>query len=47
MDKMENELSAAMKRKIHKLKLRFYNIDATTLARELGLGPRINMIMQV
>uniref|UniRef100_A0A6A7FYI8 pyruvate dehydrogenase (NADP(+)) n=3 Tax=Hirondellea gigas TaxID=1518452 RepID=A0A6A7FYI8_9CRUS len=46
MDKMERELPAAMKRKIHSLGLKFYNIDATTLARDLGLGPRINMIMQ-
>ncbi|SBV98305.1 Pyruvate-flavodoxin oxidoreductase [uncultured delta proteobacterium] len=43
---MERELPAAMKRVIAKKKLKFYNIDAVKLAQELGLGGRINMIMQ-
>ena len=43
---LEQELPAAMKRTIARKKLRFYTIDAEKLAAELGLGGRINMIMQ-
>ena len=43
---METELPASMKRAIAKQKLRFYNIDAIKLAREVGMGGRINTIMQ-
>ncbi len=43
---MEKHLPAAMKRKIARKKLKFYNIDAVKLAQEVGLGGRINMIMQ-
>eukprot|EP00479_Gromia_sphaerica_P005868 TRINITY_DN16983_c0_g1_i1.p1 TRINITY_DN16983_c0_g1~~TRINITY_DN16983_c0_g1_i1.p1 ORF type:complete len:110 (+),score=19.01 TRINITY_DN16983_c0_g1_i1:137-466(+) len=43
---MEHELPAAKKRMIAEKNLDFYNIDATGQALELGLGPRINMIMQ-
>ncbi|KAF4530373.1 hypothetical protein B566_EDAN018517 [Ephemera danica] len=43
---MENELPAAMRRTIALKKLRFYNVDAVKLATEVGLGGRINMIMQ-
>lgn len=46
MATMEKKLPAVYKRGIAKKKLRFYNIDATALARELGLGKRINSIMQ-
>jgi pyruvate-ferredoxin/flavodoxin oxidoreductase len=35
-----------MKRAIAQKKLNFYNIDAVKIAGELGLGARINMIMQ-
>jgi pyruvate-ferredoxin/flavodoxin oxidoreductase len=35
-----------MKRTIAQKKLNFYNIDAVKIAAELGLGARINMIMQ-
>ncbi|MCP4668334.1 MAG: pyruvate:ferredoxin (flavodoxin) oxidoreductase, partial [Deltaproteobacteria bacterium] len=35
-----------MKRTIARKKLNFYNIDALKIAKELGLGARINMIMQ-
>ncbi|MHB1314027.1 MAG: pyruvate:ferredoxin (flavodoxin) oxidoreductase [Christensenellales bacterium] len=43
---METELPAQMKRQIAKKKLKFYNIDAVKLATEIGLGGRINMVMQ-
>jgi len=43
---MEKELPASLKRAIATKKLRFYNIDAIKLARETGMGGRINTIMQ-
>ncbi len=43
---LEKELPAAMKRTIARKKLQFYTIDAEKLAADLGLGGRINMIMQ-
>ncbi len=43
---METRLPAAMRRKIAQKKLKFYNIDAVKIAGEVGLGGRINMIMQ-
>ena len=43
---MEKELPAFMKRQIAQKKLKFYNIDAVKLAMEIGLGGRINMVMQ-
>jgi pyruvate-ferredoxin/flavodoxin oxidoreductase len=46
LEDMEKELPAAMKRAIAKNKLRFYNIDAIKLAKEVGMGGRINTIMQ-
>ncbi|WP_258360707.1 pyruvate:ferredoxin (flavodoxin) oxidoreductase [Moorella sulfitireducens (nom. illeg.)] len=46
-DDMETRLPAAMKRAIASKKLRFFNIDAVKVAQEVGLGGRINVIMQV
>jgi len=46
MEKMERRLPAAMKQTIANKKLKFYNIDAVKIAGEVGLGGRINMIMQ-
>ena len=46
VEEMENELPASMKRAIAKKKLRFYNLDGIKLAREVGMGGRINTIMQ-
>ncbi|MFH2012103.1 MAG: pyruvate:ferredoxin (flavodoxin) oxidoreductase [Pseudomonadota bacterium] len=46
LEEMENELPHHMKRTIAQKKLNFYNIDAVKIASELGLGARINMIMQ-
>ena len=43
---LEKELPAAMRRTIAKKKLKFYNVDAVKLAAEVGLGGRINMVMQ-
>lgn len=39
-------LPAAMKRYLAKNEIEFYTIDATSIAEEIGLGNRINMIMQ-
>ena len=46
LEDMERELPASMKNQIAKKKVRFYNIDAVKLAREVGMGGRINTIMQ-
>ncbi|MBW2094398.1 MAG: pyruvate:ferredoxin (flavodoxin) oxidoreductase [Deltaproteobacteria bacterium] len=46
LEDLEKELPAHMKRTIAQKKLDFYNIDAVKIAAELGLGGRINMIMQ-
>ena len=43
---MGSKLPDPMKRKIAQMKLKFYNIDAVEIAAQLGLGARINMIMQ-
>jgi pyruvate-ferredoxin/flavodoxin oxidoreductase len=43
---MEKELPAAMRRTIAKKNLKFYTIDAVKIATEVGLGNRINMVMQ-
>ena len=43
---MEEKLPAAMRRTIAQKKLRFYTIDAVALAGKVGLGGRINMVMQ-
>ncbi|MGD8369108.1 MAG: pyruvate:ferredoxin (flavodoxin) oxidoreductase, partial [Desulfobacterales bacterium] len=46
LKEMETHLPASMKRTIAEKKLKFYNIDAVKIASEIGLGGRINMIMQ-
>lgn len=43
---MERELPAAMKKTIAGKQLKFYNIDASKIASEMGLGVRTNMIME-
>ncbi|WP_243438270.1 pyruvate:ferredoxin (flavodoxin) oxidoreductase [Fundidesulfovibrio soli] len=43
---MEAQLPAAFKRAVVAKKLKFYNIDAVKIAQSVGLGGRINMIMQ-
>jgi len=46
LEEMEENLPAEMKKTIAQKKLKFYNIDAFKIAGELGLGGRINIIMQ-
>lgn len=46
LEQMECELPAAMKNIIAKKRLKLYNIDAIAIAREVGMGTRINTIMQ-
>lgn len=43
---LEEKIPAAMKRYIAKNNISFYTIDAVKLAKEIGLGGRINTIMQ-
>jgi pyruvate-ferredoxin/flavodoxin oxidoreductase len=45
-EEMEKELPAHMRRTLVEKKIKFYNIDAVKIAAEIGLGGRINMIMQ-
>ena len=46
LEEMEEKLPVAMRRTIARKKLKFYNIDAVKIAGDVGLGGRINMIMQ-
>ena len=46
LEQMECELPAAMKNIIAKKHIKLYNIDAIAIAREVGMGNRINTIMQ-
>jgi len=46
LEDMETKLPAEMRRTIAAKKLKFYNIDAVKIATDIGLGERINMIMQ-
>ncbi|PKM94014.1 MAG: pyruvate:ferredoxin (flavodoxin) oxidoreductase [Firmicutes bacterium HGW-Firmicutes-1] len=46
VEELEEKLSGAMKRELAKKQVHFYIIDAVGLAGEIGLGGRINMIMQ-
>lgn len=43
---LEEQLPAEMKRTIARQKIKFYKIDAFKIAGEIGLGGRINVIMQ-
>ena len=45
-DELESKLPNSMKRVISEKKLDFYTVDAVKIAAEVGLGGRINMIMQ-
>ena len=45
-DEMEEKLPVDMRSTIAQKKLKFYNINAEKIASEVGLGGRINMIMQ-
>ncbi|MCG6895017.1 MAG: pyruvate:ferredoxin (flavodoxin) oxidoreductase, partial [Desulfobacteraceae bacterium] len=46
VEEMEEKLPADLRRAIAEKKLKFYNIDAVKIAQNIGLGGRINMIMQ-
>ncbi|UIJ37855.1 pyruvate:ferredoxin (flavodoxin) oxidoreductase [Desulfobaculum bizertense] len=46
VEDMEKELPASMKRAIAEKKLKFFTVDAVKIAGEVGLGGRINMVMQ-
>jgi pyruvate-ferredoxin/flavodoxin oxidoreductase len=43
---MEKCLPNSLKKKIAEKKLKFYTVDAVKIAEEIGLGGRINMVMQ-
>ncbi len=43
---MEKELPAVMKNTIAQRKVKFYNIDALKLAKQAGMGGRVNTVMQ-
>ncbi|HHX13489.1 MAG TPA: pyruvate:ferredoxin (flavodoxin) oxidoreductase [Clostridiales bacterium] len=45
-EELDRKLPAAMKRYIAEKNIRLYTIDATSIAEEVGLGNRINMVMQ-
>ncbi len=45
-EELDEKLPALMKRKLAKLNANFYIVDAASIAGEIGLGGRINMIMQ-
>jgi len=45
-DELERRLPGDVKRALAEKKARFYIIDAYRIAREIGLGNRINMVMQ-
>ncbi len=46
LQEMEQHLPASLKRDIARKKVRFYNINAVEIAEGVGLGGRINMVMQ-
>ncbi len=46
LEQMDEQLPAEMKQTIARKKLKFYNIDAFKIAGAIGLGGRINVIMQ-
>ena len=43
---LEEELPAILKRTVAEKNVRFYTIDAISIAQSIGLGNRINMVMQ-
>jgi pyruvate-ferredoxin/flavodoxin oxidoreductase len=45
-EEMETKLPAHMRQTLARKGIKFYNIDAVRIAAEIGLGGRINMIMQ-
>jgi pyruvate-ferredoxin/flavodoxin oxidoreductase len=45
-EEMQHHLPNSLKKKIAEKNLKFYNIDAVKIAEDIGLGGRINMVMQ-
>jgi pyruvate-ferredoxin/flavodoxin oxidoreductase len=45
-EELDQKLPAKMKRFLATHNINFYTIDAVSLGKEIGLGNRINMIMQ-
>ncbi len=45
-EEMDKKLPAAMRRTMAEKNLKFYTVDAVKIAGEVGLGGRINMVMQ-
>jgi len=45
-EELESNLTASMKRKLAEKNTQFYTINAIKIAEEIGLGNRINMVMQ-
>lgn len=45
-EEVETHLPASMKKYIAEKEIKFYTLDAVSIAQEIGLGARINMIMQ-
>lgn len=46
LEELDEKLPASMKKYIAENDIKFYIIDAVKIAREIGLGGRINMVMQ-
>lgn len=46
LDEMETQLPGSIRQTIARKNIKFYNIDAVKIATNVGLGGRINMIMQ-
>ena len=46
VEEMEKKIPAKVRKTIYDKKIKFFNIDAVAIAEEVGLGGRINMIMQ-
>ncbi|MFO8050668.1 MAG: pyruvate:ferredoxin (flavodoxin) oxidoreductase [Thermoplasmatota archaeon] len=46
LEDMNENFPASLKRTIAQKGLEFYNIDAVAIAKDVGLGQRINMVMQ-
>ncbi len=46
IEDMEREIPGDVRKTIHDKKLKFFNVDAVRIAEAVGLGNRINMIMQ-
>ncbi len=46
VDEMEDQLPGDMRKAIYDKKLKFLTVDAIKIAQDVGLGGRINMIMQ-